>query len=68
MASAQYRQYMEERLRAAAKAKSAEERTSLLQLAQTRHRAANSLEERDKLPGETPQALERVSHPEGQGP
>jgi hypothetical protein len=41
----QYRQYMDECLRAAAKAKSDEERKSLLQLAQTWHEAATNLEQ-----------------------
>jgi hypothetical protein len=65
---AQYRQYMDECLRAAAEAKSAEERTSLLQLAQTWHRAATSPQAIDKVAEETLQALERVSNPEEQVP
>jgi hypothetical protein len=63
---AQYRQYMDECLRAAAEAKSAEERRSLLQLAQTWHRAAISLQA--NVAEETLQTLERVSHPEEQEP
>jgi hypothetical protein len=43
--SAEYRRYMDECLRAAAKAKSDKERKSLLQLAQTWHQAAISLEQ-----------------------
>jgi hypothetical protein len=39
--SLEYRRYMDECLRAAAKAKSEEERRSLLQLAQTWHEAIN---------------------------
>jgi hypothetical protein len=42
-ASTEYRRYMDECLRAAAKAASQEERKSLLQLAQTWHAAATNL-------------------------
>jgi hypothetical protein len=45
----QYRQYMDECLRAAAKAKSAEERRSLLELAQTWHQAATRQDAHDIL-------------------
>ena len=53
-----YRLYMDECLRAAAKATSNEERKSLLQLAQTWHEAATRLEAYDKPLGEARQALE----------
>ena len=42
--SIEYRKYMDECLRAAAKAASEDERKSLLQLAQTWHEAASNLE------------------------
>jgi hypothetical protein len=61
--SVQYREYMAECLRAAAKAKSAEERASLLQLAQTWHRAATRLEASASWAEETRQGLERASRP-----
>ncbi len=62
--SVEYRQYMDECLRAAAKAKSAEERKSLLQLAQTWHRAATSLEASDKVADQRPKLVEGESQPE----
>ena len=66
--SGEYRQYMGECLRAAAKAKSAEERKSLLQLAQTWHRAATSLEASDEVLEQTAHGLERGSKVEERQP
>jgi hypothetical protein len=51
--SIQYRQYMKECLRSAAKASSPEERKSLLQLAQTWHEAATNLETSARLAKES---------------
>ena len=56
--SGEYRQYMDECLRAAAKATSEEERNSLLRLAQTWHEAATSLEASTSLAKR--RALERA--------
>ena len=61
----EYRQYMDECLRAAAKATSEEERKSLLRLAQTWHRAATSLETSVKVAEELAEALGRESEPKG---
>ena len=66
--SGEYRQYMGECLRAAAKAKSAEERKSLLQLAQTWHRAATSLETSDEVLEQTAHGLKRGSKVEERQP
>ena len=63
--SVEYRQYMDECLRAAAKATSEEERKSLLRLAQTWHRAATSLETSVKVAEELAEALGRESEPKG---
>jgi hypothetical protein len=62
--SVEYRQYMDECLRAAAKASSEEERNSLLQLAQTWHEAATNLEASNGLASHDG---ERAGHPAGAG-
>jgi hypothetical protein len=61
--SVEYRQYMDECLRAAAKATSEEERKALLRLAQTWHRAATSLETSVQVVEELAEALGRESEP-----
>jgi len=66
--SVEYRQYMNECLRAAAKAKSVEERKSLLQLAQTWHRAATSLEVSKEVADEVIQVPEHESGSEERQP
>jgi hypothetical protein len=65
--SIEYRKYMDECLRAAAKAASEDERKSLLQLAQTWHEAASNLEASTGLMEESLTVSAQDSH-QAQGP
>ena len=64
--SIEYRKYMDECLRAAARAASEDERKSLLQLAQTWHEAASNLEASGWAHGREPDG-ERAGQPPSPG-